>query len=110
MPRQVATRISDREYEKIEQLVRAGLYINISDFVRDGVRSRLAGLTMGTRQVDPEELEEEIESYLRSRGGDVWPDEMAEDIGVSVLEVIEALESLQRRGKAEEVRHVEREA
>ncbi len=110
MPRQVATRVSDREHEKIEQLVQAGLYINVSDFVRDAIRGRLAGLAMGTRQVDRDELEEEVAGYLRSRRGEVWPDEMAEDMGVSVLEVLEALESLREQGRAEEVRYVEREA
>lgn len=110
MPRQLATRVPDREYEKIEQLVKAGLYLNVSDFVRDAVRARLAGLALGTSQMDPDRLEEEVEAYLRRRGGEAWPDEMAEDLDVPVLQVLRALESLRRKGRVEEIQAVEREA
>lgn len=86
------------------------MYINVSDFVRDAVRSRLAGLATGTRAIDRKQLEREVLDCLRSRGGDVWPDEIAEDLGTSVLEVLEALESLRKEGRAVEVELVEREA
>ena len=110
MPQQAATRIPDREYEKIQDLVEAGLYLNVSDFVRDAIRSRLAELALGSRRVDPEGLQGEVEAHLRERGGEVWPDEVAEALDVSILDVLEALEALAARGRAEEVRRLEREA
>lgn len=110
MPRQAAAKVSDVEYAKIERLVQAGMYINVSDFVRDAIRSRLAELTMGPAEVDSGRLEEEVLEYLRSRGGEAWPDDIASELGVSVLDVLEALESLRRKGKAVEARPVEREA
>lgn len=110
MPQQAATRIPDREYEKIQQLVEAGLYLNVSDFVRDAIRSRLEDLALGARRVDPEGLQVEVEAYLRERGGEAWPDEMAEALEVSILDVLGALETLAARGRAEEIRRLEREA
>jgi len=41
MPKQIAAKISDVEHKLIRQLIRAGLFINSSYFVRDAVRRRL---------------------------------------------------------------------
>jgi len=42
MAKQVAAKLSDVEYNQIRRIVRSGLYINSSDFVRDAVRRRLS--------------------------------------------------------------------
>jgi hypothetical protein len=47
---------------------------------------------------------------MKERGGLVWPDDAARDLGYSVLEILEALRKLEREGKAQEAEGVPAEA
>ena len=104
MANQVSTKLSRRETEEIQKIVRAGLYINVSDFVRDTVRRRLQELK-ATSLDPPDVVQERVYEYFKNKGGSAWPDEAAIDLGYSVLEVLEALEKLRKKGKAREATH-----
>jgi Arc/MetJ-type ribon-helix-helix transcriptional regulator len=101
MSRQVAAKISDVEYKQIRRLVSGGLYINSSDFVRDAVRRRLGEISSVAKTNSPK-LREELYHYMKERGGLVWPDDAARELGYSVMEIVEALKKLEREGKVEE--------
>jgi Arc/MetJ-type ribon-helix-helix transcriptional regulator len=101
MPRQVAAKISDVEYKQIRRLVSGGLYINSSDFVRDAVRRRLGEIS-SVAKINSPKLREELYHYMKERGGLVWPDEAARELGYSVIEILEALKKLEREGRVEE--------
>lgn len=101
MPNQVSTKLSRKETQEITKLVKSGLFINTSDFVRDAIRRRLQEL--GNVSMDtPEVIQQRVYEYFKHKGGSAWPDEAAIDLGYSVLEVLEALERLERKGKARE--------
>jgi len=98
MPTQVSAKLSKKEFEEIRKLVRSGLYINISDFVREAVRKSMAELKEVSMDA-PEIVEKRVYDYLKSKGVSVWPDEAARELGYSVLEVLNALERLKKKGK-----------
>jgi len=113
MSSQVAAKVSKVEYARIKQLVRLGMYINSSDFVRDAVRRRLAELESSGKADPPKVVKQEVCQYFLDRGGVAWPDEAARDLGYSVLDVLKALMELKEEGKAAEIEEatvVEREA
>lgn len=101
MTTQVSTKLSKKEFQEIHKLVKAGLYINTSDFVRDAIRKSLAGFKETTLDT-PQIIEKRVYEYFRSKGGSVWPDDAARDLGYSVLAVLDVLERLKKKGKAEE--------
>ncbi len=105
MPNQVSTKLSKREMVEIQKLVGAGLYINVSDFVRDAIRRRLQELKAVSLD-PPDVVQEKVYEYFKKKGGSSWPDEAAIELGYSVLEVLEALEQLRKRGKASELTQV----
>ena len=109
MSKQVATKLSKTEYEQIRGLVRTGLYINSSDFVRDAVRRRLQEIS-GPAKIKTTNLKEELYRYMKDRGGLIWPDAAARDLGFSVLDVLEALRRLEKEGRAVEAEDVSVEA
>ena len=106
---QVAAKVSTVEYKQIKHLVRAGLYINSSDFVRDAVRRRLNEIG-SVAKTGSAKLKDELYRYMAERGGVVWPDEAARALDCSVLEVLEALKRLEREGKAKEAETLSAEA
>lgn len=82
--------------------MKAGLYINTSDFVRDAIRKNLSSLRETTLDA-PEDVEKRVYHHFRSKGGAVWPDDAARDLGYSVLTVLGVLEKLKKKGKAKEL-------
>ena len=56
------------------------------------------------------QLEQELHDYMKERGGAVWPDQAARNLGYSVLDILEALKKLQREGRATEAEDVRIEA
>ncbi len=102
MGTQVSAKLSKKEFQEIHRLVKAGIYINISDFVREAVRKSLSELKEVSMDA-PEVVERRVHDYFKSKEGSVWPDDAARELGYSVLEVLDVLERLKKRGKAQEV-------
>jgi len=103
MAQQVTTKIPKVDYEKIRQLVNVGFYINISDFVREAIRAKLAELELSSKLDPPETMKARVYEYFKERGGVAWPDEAAKELGYSVIDVLNALQMLKDEGKTEEV-------
>jgi Arc/MetJ-type ribon-helix-helix transcriptional regulator len=98
---QISTKVSKQEMRDINKIIKSGLYINVSDFVRDAVREKLRELK-STKLDSPEIIKERVYEYFKTRGSSGWPDEAAIELGYSVLEVLDALEKLKKEGKAQE--------
>jgi Arc/MetJ-type ribon-helix-helix transcriptional regulator len=109
LSKQVAAKVSKVEYEQIRRLVRSGLYINSSDFVRDAMRRRLAEIDSSAR-ISTGRLKQELYDYMKERGGLIWPDQAARDLGYSVLDILEALKKLEKEGRAAETEKIHIEA
>lgn len=109
MSKQVAAKLSKVEYDQIRRLVTTGLYINSSDFVRDAVRRRLAEINAVTK-TKTGNVKDELYRFMKERGGLVWPDDAARELGYSVLDILEALRKLEKEGRAIESQDISIEA
>ena len=109
MSKQVAAKLSKVEYDQIRRLVTTGLYINSSDFVRDAVRRRLAEINAVTKTKSGN-VKDELYRFMKERGGLIWPDEAARELGYSVLDILEALRKLEKEGRAIESQDIPIEA
>lgn len=100
--------VSDEEYARIERLVRAGAAKSVAQLVRQAVREyaeKLGSTKLLTlRDIPPEQARKEVEGYLRSHHGAVWPDEMAEELGIDYRIVLRVVQELLREGRVEEAR------
>lgn len=105
MPRLSAV-VTDHEYSRIKKLVRAGGADSVAELVRLAVRHYAAKSgairLMNLREVSVQEARRVVERYLKSHPGIVWPDEMAEELGLDYRAVLKVVQGLQREGKVEE--------
>jgi Arc/MetJ-type ribon-helix-helix transcriptional regulator len=105
MPRLSAV-VTDQEYSRIQKLVRAGGADSVAELVRLAVRDYAAKSgairLLNLREVSVEEARRVVERYLKSRPGIIWPDEMAEKLGLDYRIVLKVVQDLQREGKVEE--------
>jgi len=99
--------VSDEEYRRAERLVGAGAAGSIAELVRRAVKAYAEGLGAGKllnlREIPLEQARREVEGYLKSHRGVVWPDEMAEELGVDYRVVLEVVRELSMEGRVEEV-------
>ena len=98
--------MTDEEYGRVERLVRAGAARSIADLVRlaVGEYTSKAGVRrlVNLREVPMSEARRAVERYLKTRSGSVWPDEMAEQLGIDYRVVLAVVRQLLEEGKAEE--------
>jgi len=98
--------VSDEEYSRIEKLVRAGAARSVAQLVRQAVREYAEKLgsvkLLSLREVPLEQARREVEEYLKSHPGAVWPDEMAEELGIDYRIVLKVVQELLREEKVEE--------
>jgi len=98
--------VSDEEYRRVERLVRAGAARSIAELVREAVAEYVNKLEAGKlvilREIPIEEARRKVEDYLKSHAGVVWPDEMAEELGIDYRIVLSVVQSLLKEGKVEE--------
>jgi hypothetical protein len=106
--RRLSAVVSDEEYTRIERLARAWGARSVAQLVRQAVReyAEKAGSIklLSLRDMPPKQARKEVEDYLRSHPGVVWPDEMAEELGIDYRTVLRVVQELLREGKAEEAR------
>ena len=104
--RRLSAVVTDQEYGRVQRLVRAGAARSIADLVRVAVgeymRKAGASRLMTLREVPISEARRAVERYLKTHSGAVWPDEMAEDLGIDYRIVLAVVRQLLEEGKAEE--------
>lgn len=98
--------VSDEEYRRVETLVKAGAAESIAQMVREAVAEYVnkldAGKLLNLRTIPLEQARKDVENYLKSHLGVVWPDEMAEELGIDYRIVLSVVRDLTREGKLEE--------
>jgi len=103
--------VSDEKYRRVEKLVKAGAAGSIAQLVREAVAEYIdkldAGKLLNLRTVPLAEARREVENYLESNPGVVWPDEMAEELGIDYRIVLSVLRDLLEEEKIEEVEAAE---
>jgi len=99
--------IPEREYERVEKLVRAGTAKSVAEFVRQAVRKYMDELgsskLVSFRDVSMAQARREIIDYLKKHTGVVWPDEMAEELGIDYRLVLQVVQQLTGEGRVEVV-------
>jgi ribosome biogenesis GTPase A len=100
--------VSDEDYKRVEKLVKAGAAASIAQLVRDAVDEYAdkldAGKLLNLRTVPLEQARKEVEKYLKDHPGLVWPDEMAEELGLDYRIVLSVVRDLLQEGRAEEAK------
>ncbi len=97
----ISAKLAAKEVEQIEKLVRAGHYLNISDFVRAAVRDKLAEIRLIVeRPTDLKEARKEILRYLRDRGV-AYPSDIAAESGLDLAVTMRAVQELVQEGRIE---------
>ena len=98
--------VPDEEYRRVERLVKAGAAVSIAQLVRDAVTEYFdkldAGKLLNLKDVPLEQARMNIEDYLKSHPGVVWPDEMAEKLGIDYRIVLSVVRDLLKEGSVEE--------
>ena len=86
--------MAKQEYDAIRQLVDAGAYVNVSDFVREAVRDKLQNVEIITlRDVTPEQARKEILRYIDGHGR-CYPSDIAYDLRLDYRFVTQVVEQL----------------
>jgi Arc/MetJ-type ribon-helix-helix transcriptional regulator len=76
----VGTKVTQREIREIQGLLDAGVYISISDFVREAIRDKLRAIkVVKVRDRAYDEAKQEVLGYYRSYN-EAYPHEVAEDL------------------------------
>ncbi len=104
----VGTELTMEEYNEIQELINAGMYISISDFLRDAVRDKLysnsnAAKVIEIRNVDYSEAKKEILDYYR-RYKEAFPHEVAEALELDYELVWRITDDLKKEGRLEEIK------
>ena len=103
--------VSAEEYKRVERLVRAGAASSIAGLVRDAVAEYVdrldAGKLLSLRTIPVKQARVEVEKYLESHNGVVWPDEMAEELGIDYRIVLKVVHDLINEGRAVETEMVQ---
>ena len=106
--RRLSAVVSDEEYGRVERLVKAGAARSVAQLVREAVAEYVdkldAGKLLNLRDVPLGQARREVEEYLKSHPGVVWPDEMAEELGIDYRIVLSVVRDLLKEGRVEEAK------
>ncbi|KPV62924.1 MAG: hypothetical protein AOA66_1114 [Candidatus Bathyarchaeota archaeon BA2] len=100
--------VSDEEYKRVKKLVGAGAAKSCAELVREAVRKYVEDLgsskLLSFKEISPLEARQEIEHYLKNHPGVVWPDDMAERLGIDYRLTLQIVQELLREEKVEVVK------
>ena len=104
----VGTELTMEEYNEIQELINAGMYISISDFLRDAVRDKLYSKSnvaevIKIRNVDYSEAKKEVLDYYRTYK-EAFPHEVAEALELDYELVWRITEDLKKEGRLGEIK------
>jgi Arc/MetJ-type ribon-helix-helix transcriptional regulator len=95
----VGAKLTSSEYMEIQKLVDAGVYLNVSDFIRDAVREKLEFLkVVKVRDVNYKDAKKEVLGYFQSYR-EVYPHQVAEDLELDYNLVWKITEELKKEGR-----------
>jgi len=97
----VGTKLSPLEYEKIEEVVKAGAFLGVSDFVREAVRDKLEELeVVKVKDVDYKTAKKEVLGYFK-KYREAYSDEAANDLGLDLELVVNITRELRKEKRLE---------
>lgn len=97
-----ATRLAEREDALIGKLVKSGYYLNVSEFIREAVREKLAKIgemkIVVVKKTTKEKAKKEIVSYFKGHPG-AYVSEAADALGIDVVLAFETVNELVEEDK-----------
>ncbi len=102
MPTQMmGVRLTEREEEEIKKLVDAGMYVSVSEFIRDSVRKNIAALkAIELRNISKTAAKKEILEYLRKHK-EAYASDLAIDLQLDLELVFAMMKELGSEGVVE---------
>jgi len=92
---QIAVRLAKTDYNRIQELVDAGLCRSSADFLREAVREKLRSMeVVGVQNIDPQNTETMIEEHLEKHPGPNFASEIADALGLDYSVTFKAINKL----------------
>lgn len=92
-------RLADMHEKKIQELIDMGLYISVSDFIRDAVRDKLEGIEIRQlREVTNSTAKKEIIEYMKENTR-AYPSDIADALNIDIDIVFAVVKELQNEGR-----------
>jgi len=97
---QIAVRLTQSEYERIEEMIDAGIFRSAADFAREAVRDKLREAEpIAIRDTSRSHAEKLIDGYLTKHPGSHFASEIAETLGLDLRTTLEAIKRMIDSGK-----------
>ncbi|MGZ7210271.1 MAG: hypothetical protein ACXVHV_10355 [Methanobacterium sp.] len=95
----VGTKLTPIEYEEISNLVDEGVFLSISDFIRESVRDKLrATKVIRIRNINYDMAKKEVLGYYRSYD-EAYISEVSEDLELDLELVVQITKELENEGR-----------
>lgn len=99
IPKTVGTKVTPREIKEIEGLIKAGVYLSVSDFIREAIRDKLRAIkVIKIRDVDYTQAKHEVLGYYRSYS-EAYDYEVANDLELDYELVCQITDELEAEGR-----------
>lgn len=98
--------VTEQEYNRAYRLVRAGAARSVAELVRLAMKDYAtkvgANKLLNLREIPFQDARRAVERHLKLRPGVVWPDEMAEELGLDYRLVLDVVRNLLSEKKIEQ--------
>src|SRR3989338_3363930 len=97
----LGVRLTEREGEEIKKLVEAGLYISVSEFIRDSVRKNIASMkVVEMRSISKTQARKEILNYMKKHK-EAYASDISEELGIDLDLIFSVMKELDKEGVVE---------
>lgn len=95
----VGTKLTPREYNEIAKMIDMGIFLSVSDFIRESVRDKLkATKIIKLRDIDYEDAKKEVLGYYKTYN-ESYDYEVAENLELDYELVCQITEELEAEGR-----------
>ena len=100
----VGTKLTPREYEEVANLINNGLYLSVSDFLRESIRDKLkATKVIKLRDINYEDAKKEILGYYRNYN-EAYDYEVSDNLELDYELVCQITEELEQEGRLQGIK------
>ncbi len=97
---QIAVRLTPIEYERIMEMIDAGMYRSNADFAREAIRDKIRTLeAVSVKDVSVQEAKRMILMHLKKNPGSHFASEMADELGIDYRTAFKTMNQLLESGK-----------
>lgn len=98
-PKTVGTKLTFRESEEIETLIKNGIYLSTSDFLREAVRDKLKAIkVIKIHDIDYNTTKKEVLGYYKNYS-EAYDYEVADDLELDYELVCQIVDELEAEGR-----------